>query len=178
MISAPRTFELYWEPTRGGRYVHICDCRANWAAIDLRLGPSHGPIQGVKARATSKGAGPVPTMPRPPNAGLAAKAGCGRRDNLLVKRANPQSGRFPTRLFQRGSTVTGTQYVVHAVGGGTLRFLCKQAIEDRGHGERIHICGRQCRAAGDNVRPRFSFPLRRLDRAPGRNWFDPPGAPW
>src|SRR6185312_2374211 len=141
MISAPRISELYWEPTRGGRYVHICDCRANWAAIDLRLGPSHGPIQGVKARATSKGAGPVPTMPRPPNAGLTAKAGCGRRDNLMVKRAHPQSGRFPTRLFQRGSTVTGTQYVVHAMGGGTLRFLCKQAIEDRGHGERIHICG-------------------------------------
>jgi len=55
MISAPRISELYWEPTRGGRYVHICDCRANWAAIDLRLGPSHGPIQGVKPRATSKG---------------------------------------------------------------------------------------------------------------------------
>src|SRR6185295_18304966 len=55
MISAPRMFELYWEPTRSGRYVHICDCRANWAAIDLRLGPSHGPIQGVKPRETSKG---------------------------------------------------------------------------------------------------------------------------
>src|SRR4029079_3724388 len=54
MISAPRTFELYWEPTRGVRYVHICDCRANWAVIDLREGPPHGPIQGVKPRATSK----------------------------------------------------------------------------------------------------------------------------
>src|SRR4029078_7334857 len=97
MISAPRISELYWEPTRGGRYVHICDCRANWAAIDLRLGQSQVRIQGVKARETSKGAGPVPTMPRPPNTGLAAKAGCGRRDNLMVKRAHPP----PTPLRHR-----------------------------------------------------------------------------
>jgi hypothetical protein len=25
MISAPRMSELYWEPTCGGRYVHICE---------------------------------------------------------------------------------------------------------------------------------------------------------
>ena len=30
-------------------------------------------------------------------------------------------------------------------------------MEGRGHGERIHFCGRQCRATGDNVRPRLSL---------------------
>src|SRR6476660_4727981 len=50
-------------------------------------------------------------------------------------------------------------------------------MEGREHGERIHFFGRQRTAAGDNVRPRLSFPFRRLDRAPGRTWFDPRGAP-
>src|SRR6476469_9886504 len=57
MISAPRMSELYCEPTRGGRYVHICDCRANWAAIDWRAAitrpdpgrKAEGDLEGVKA---------------------------------------------------------------------------------------------------------------------------------
>src|SRR5215203_455393 len=58
-----------------------------------------------------------------------------------------------------------------------LSVSVHKVMEGRGHGERIHFCGRQRRAAGHNIRPRLSLSLRRLDRAPRRTWFDPPAAP-